>query len=129
MSGFDLSGDFRLETMTTPNLNDWELLRSYALEDSERAFDLLMERYLGLVYSAALRQVRDTHLAEEVCQAVFVILARKADGLPRNVVLAGWLFRTTRFVAARAVRTEERRRCREREAVEMQTHTRTEAAP
>src|SRR5207237_3221104 len=126
MSDFVLSGDFRLETMTTPNLNDWELLRSYALEDSERAFDLLMERYLGLVYSAAVRQVRDTHLAEEVCQAVFVILARKAGRLPRAVVLPGWLFRTTRFVAARAVRTEERRRGHEREAAEMQMNSGSE---
>src|SRR5881398_3284056 len=46
MSGFDLSGDFRLETMTTPNLNDWELLRSYALglcevPWSDRDFDTM----------------------------------------------------------------------------------------
>ena len=106
--------------MQTPHINDWELLQAYAVEHSERAFDLLVERYLDLVHSAAVRQVRDAHLAEEVCQAVFVILARKAGRLSRAVVLAGWLFRTTRFVAARAVRTEERRRGREREAAEMQ---------
>jgi RNA polymerase sigma factor (sigma-70 family) len=106
--------------MQTPNMNDWELLQAYALDHSERAFDELVERYLDLVYSAAVRQVRDAHLAEEVCQAVFLILARKAAELPRAVVFAGWLFRTTRFVAARAVRTEERRRAHEREAAEMQ---------
>src|SRR5438093_2126468 len=120
MSGFHSGGDLRVRTMETPNKNDWELLQAYALDHSERAFDLLAGRYLDLVYSAAVRQVRDAHLAEEVCQAVFVILARKAAKLPRAVVLAGWLFRTTRFVAARAVRTEERRRGHEREAAEMQ---------
>src|SRR5438552_8628150 len=126
LSGFHSSGDFRLQTMQTPNLNDWELLQAYALDHSERAFDQLVERYLDLVYSAAMRQVRDAHLAEEVCQAVFVILARKAAKLPRAVVLAGWLFRTSRFVAARAVRTEERRRGHEREAAEMQIDTGSE---
>src|SRR5947207_9645259 len=112
--------------MQTPNLNDWELLQAYALDHSERAIDHSVERYLDLVYTAAMRQVRDAHLAEEVCQAVFVILARKAAKLPRAVVLAGWLFRTTRFVAARAVRTEERRRGHEREAAEMQIDTGSE---
>src|SRR2546421_413483 len=112
--------------MLTPNMIDWELLQAYGVDHSERAFDQLVERYLDLVYSAALRQVRDAHLAEEVCQGVFVILARKAGKLPRSVVLAGWLFRTTRYVAAKAVRTEERRRWRERGAAEMQTHTQSE---
>src|SRR5213083_2917096 len=112
--------------METAHKNDWELLQAYALDHAERAFDLLVERYLDLVYSAALRQVRDAQLAEEVCQAVFVVLARKASQLPRNVVLAGWLFRTTRFVAARAVRTEERRRWRERKAAEMQPQIQSE---
>ena len=109
--------------MQTPNSNDWELLQAYAVDHSECAFDHLVERYLDLVYSAAMRQVGDRHLAEEVCQAVFVILSRKAGKLPRAVVLAGWLFRTTRFVAARAVRTEQRRREHEREAAEMQMDT------
>src|SRR5947207_12257995 len=112
--------------MQTPYMNDWELLQAYALDHSERAIDHSVERYLDLVYTAAMRQVRDTHLAEEVCQAVFVILARKAAKLPRAVVLAGWLFRTSRFVAARAVRTEERRSGHEREAAEMQIDTGSE---
>jgi len=126
LSGFHSGGDFKLKTMPTPNMNDRDLLQAYAVDHSERAFDLLVERYLDLVYSAAVRQVRDAHLAEEVCQAVFVILARKAGKLPRAVMLAGWLFRTTRFVAARAVRTEERRRGREREAAQMQIDTGSE---
>src|SRR5262249_2044278 len=104
-------------------MNDWELLQKYARHGSESAFQTLVERYLNLVHSIASRQVRDAQLAEEVSQAVFIVLARKAADLKGNVVLTGWLFRTTRFVAARALRGEQRRQRREQEAYEMQTLT------
>jgi RNA polymerase sigma factor (sigma-70 family) len=113
--------------MSLPNMNDWELLRAYAAEHSEDAFASLVAQYLDLVYHAALSQVRDPHLAEEICQAVFVILARKAGSLSPKTILAGWLFRTTRFVAAKAVRYEQRRQWRERKAAEMQSDPNTPA--
>src|SRR6185436_4171963 len=84
------------------------------------AFQTVVQRYVDLVYTAALRQVRDPHFAEEITQAVFLVLARKSGSLHAGIVLAGWLFRTTRFVAARAVRDEQRRRRREREVIHME---------
>jgi RNA polymerase sigma factor (sigma-70 family) len=104
-------------------MGDWELLQAYAKQRSETAFAELVRRHLNWVYSSALRQVTDRHLAEDVTQAVFVLLARKAGSLRRGTILTGWLFRTTRFVAARAVRSEQRRKTREQAASVMSTTT------
>ncbi len=104
--------------------SDAELLRAYANHGDETAFAALVRRHLDLVHSAALRQVNgDAHLAADVAQAVFVALARKAAVLAddRGAVLAGWLFTSTRFAAAKAVRGERRRAERERTAATMET--------
>jgi RNA polymerase sigma factor (sigma-70 family) len=90
-------------------LDDLGLLREYAASGSETAFETLVNRRIGFVYSAALRQVRDPHLAEEVTQTVFIVLARKAGNLPKETALAGWLFNTTRFTALAQMRAAAKR--------------------
>jgi len=100
--------------------DDGQLLQQYTRERSESAFGELVTRHIDLVYSAALRVAGgDRHLAEDVTQVVFMDLARKARGLPRDVLLAGWLHRHTCYTAAKAVRTERRRKTRERIAMEI----------
>jgi RNA polymerase sigma factor (sigma-70 family) len=100
--------------MTEPD--DHQLLTEFARNNSETAFAKLVQRHINLVYSTALRSVGNSHAAEEITQAVFIILARKADGLSRNIVLSGWLYQTARLMAANYLRTEIRRQQREQEA-------------
>ena len=96
--------------------DDLALLREYARRNSEEAFAALVSRHVNLVYSVALRQVRDPHLAEEITQAVFIILARKAGSLGDKTILPGWLCRTARYASANALTIQRRRQRREQEA-------------
>ena len=100
--------------------DDAELLRRYAEQHDQDAFAEIVRRHLPLVFHAGLRQCGgDAFRAQDVAQMVFADLARKAGRLARRPVLAGWLFTSTRFAAAQAVRTEARRQAREREAEQM----------
>jgi len=104
-------------------LTDNQLLEAWAARRSDPAFSELVRRYVDLVHSAALRQVGGPPLADDVAQAVFLVLARKAASLRRTTALAGWLYRTTRLTALGSIRSDARRRQREREAAAMNSTT------
>ena len=99
--------------------SDMELLARYTGANDEDAFAQLVRRYLDLVYSAALRQVRALPLAEEVVQSTFIKLARHARQLAPDTVLSAWLYQVTHREAIDVVRREARRRLREEIATEM----------
>src|SRR5579872_2043351 len=104
-------------------VSDMDLLRQYADGTSDAAFGTLVSRYVNLVYSAALRNTGSTDAAEEITQAVFVILARKAHQISDKTILQGWLYQTTRLTAASFLKSEARRRRREQEAyMQSETH-------
>ena len=101
-------------------LDDIALLRQYAERGSEDAFAALVARHINKVYSLARRHTANPHSAEEITQAVFVILARKANRLCRHARLSGWIYQTARLASVTFVRGEIRRARREQEA-HMQT--------
>ena len=109
-------------------LNDHELLAEFARSESETAFATLVARHVNLVYSAALRSVGSAHAAEEITQAVFIILARKAKNISLKIIVSGWLYQTARLTAANFVKGEIRRQQREQEAYMQSTLNETDAA-
>src|SRR5258706_8115633 len=110
-------------------MDDRELLDRFVKDHSQGAFRALVERHLPVVYSAARRIVRDSHLAEEVAQTVFTTLAQKAASIHPPQVLGGWLYNTTRHLPMHPVRTEQRQRDRGQTAGAMQSLELTPDAP
>jgi len=104
--------------MTAPAAkSDLELLEEYAQSGGEAPNDgsalaPLVKRYIDLVYSAALRQVRDARLAREVTLAVFYILIQKGKRTGKTEPLACRLYRMTRFASVHAIKREGRKRRR-----------------
>lgn len=91
-----------------------ELLRQFARHGSEEAFRQLTARFAGMVYAAAERRLGAfRHLAADVTQTVFILLARRARVLPEGIVLSAWLLRQTMRQSLNALRSERRRQARE----------------
>ena len=99
---------------------DTELMQEYADSSSESAFAQLTRRHLNLVYTVALRYAGNAHDAQDIAQAVFVVLARKIPALRRRATLTGWLYETTRLTSRHVLRTRFRQQRRDQEAF-MQT--------
>ena len=99
--------------MSETTQSDLELLGRYTRHQAEDAFAEIVRRHPGLVHSAALRQVRSPQLAEEVAQCAFLELARHAERLAPDTILAAWLYQVTHRTALNVVRREARRQMRE----------------
>ena len=110
-------------------ISDMELVRDYARQGSEAAFAELVRRHVNLVYSAALRHVGIPAQAEEITQAVFIILARKAASLRPDTILDAWLYQTARYTALGFLRGERRRQTREQEVFMESTQQASDPPP
>lgn len=99
-------------------MTDRELLDQIARQQSEAAFTEIVRRHLNLVYSAAFRQLGNPDAARDLAQNVFILLARQAAQLKGEVVLTGWLYRTTRNLCLETIRGDRRRLEREQAAAE-----------
>lgn len=100
-------------------MSDWHLLNQYLKTRSEPAFAKIVERHIKMVFFTCRRELRSDQLAEDATQLVFLLLARKATGLGRNVSISGWLFKSALWISRDLSRNERRRIERDAKAVSM----------
>jgi len=94
-------------------MDDFVLLSRYVETGCQESFQEIVTRHSGWVFSLSLRAVRDRHLAEDVTQAVFIVLARKARTIREGTPLSGWLFKVSRFAVSDALKRRARIKNRE----------------
>jgi RNA polymerase sigma factor (sigma-70 family) len=89
--------------------SDAALLERFIATREEEAFRALVDRHGSLVYHVCQRILGDTHDAEDACQAVFLVLARKAATVRPREAVPAWLHGVARRVALKARSTRRRR--------------------
>lgn len=83
-------------------VSDAQLLDRFIRDRDQSAFELLVWRHGAMVLGLAQRIVNDSHAAEDVFQAAFFTLAKKAANVRDGALLVGWLYRVTYRLALRA---------------------------
>lgn len=97
-------------------MSDIDLIRRFVEQGDAAAFAQIVRRHIDWVYSLSLRLTRGNHaLADDVTQAVFVLLSRKAASIRKETVLATWLFATAKYCHRSARRHESRLQNREKQ--------------
>src|SRR5581483_9825411 len=94
-------------------LSDGELLQRFITLRDEAAFAALVDRHGALVLRVARRILGNEHAAEDVFQATFLVLARRAAAIGRRELLANWLYGVAQRLALRAKCQAAARRKRE----------------
>jgi RNA polymerase sigma factor (sigma-70 family) len=93
--------------------SDGQLLERFVSRRDESAFETLLARHGPMVLGVCRRILGDPHDAADAFQAVFLILAHKADSIGRPRALGSWLYRIAQRTAVRAKVQRDRRRARQ----------------
>lgn len=106
-----------VHVLVMDNVTDMELIARFLEGDRHDAFRALVERHSAMVHGCALRIVGDHQTAEDVTQAVFILLSKKAPTLKNHRSVAGWLYRCASFVARDTLKLSRRRASREQDLI------------
>jgi RNA polymerase sigma factor (sigma-70 family) len=96
-------------------LSDRECLERFAMQHDEEAFAVLVRRHGPMVRGVCRRVMRRAEDAEDVFQATFLVLARKASSIRWKHSIAPWLYQVAYRLANKG-RVEAARR-REQQAI------------
>ncbi len=95
---------------STGQRTDRELLQRFTRQREEAAFAQLVQRHGPMVLRVCQRILHQAQDAEDVFQATFLVLSRKAAVLPWQESVASWLYQVAYRLALKA-RTAAARRC------------------
>jgi RNA polymerase sigma factor (sigma-70 family) len=98
---------------------DQDLLERFATHHEEAVFEVLMQRHGPMVLGVSQRVLGHEQDAEDVFQATFLVLARKAKSIRQRASLASWLYGVAYRLALKLKGAAARRRARERRVAEM----------
>jgi RNA polymerase sigma factor (sigma-70 family) len=115
-SGSLLRQFLRLVEFRHARESDRELLRRYAAGRDEEAFAAVVARHGPMVLALGRRLLGNAHDAEDVFQATFLVLARKAARVRWRASVGTWLYEVAHRLAREAKADAARRQFHERRA-------------
>jgi RNA polymerase sigma factor (sigma-70 family) len=110
-----LTNGCRRPGIVAGELSDAQLLRRFTDRQDAAAFAVLVRRHTPMVLGVCRRRLGDAHGAEDACQAVFLVLVRRAHAIARPELLAGWLYGVAWRIAGGARAKASRRAALERQ--------------
>lgn len=105
---------------TAAGLTERQLLQRYVVSRDDLAFETLVGRHGRMVWGVCRRVLDNPSDAEDAFQATFLVLARRASALQSSESLGPWLHGVALRVARRARSQTLRRRCRERQGLDLE---------